>query len=30
MLLYAQRKWVKDWVLYPSGNWYFARVQKAL
>jgi peptide/nickel transport system substrate-binding protein len=30
MLFYAQRKWVKGWVLYPSGNWYFFQVQKAL
>ncbi len=30
MLFYAQRKWVKGWVLYPSGNWYFYGVQKAL
>ncbi|MDR7522425.1 MAG: ABC transporter substrate-binding protein [Armatimonadota bacterium] len=30
MLFYAQRKWVKGWVLYPSGNWYFFPVQKAL
>jgi len=29
MLFYAQRKWVKGWVLYPSGNWYFYPVQKA-
>jgi peptide/nickel transport system substrate-binding protein len=30
LLLYAQRKWVKGWVLYPSGNWYFYPVQKSL
>ncbi len=30
MLFYAQRKWVKGWVLYPSGNWYFFPVQKSL
>lgn len=30
LLFYAQRKWVKGWVLYPSGNWYFYSVQKNL
>jgi ABC-type transport system substrate-binding protein len=30
LLFYAQRKWVKGWVLYPSGNWYFYPVQKTL
>ena len=30
LLMYAQRSWVKGWVLYPSGNWYFARVEKRL
>lgn len=30
LLFYAQRKWVKGWVLYPSGNWYFFPVQKSL
>jgi ABC-type transport system substrate-binding protein len=30
LLLYAQRKWVKGWVLFPSGNWYFYPVQKSL
>ena len=30
LLFYAQRKWVKGWVLYPSGNWYFYPVQKSL
>ncbi len=30
LLLYAQRSWVKGWVLYPSGNWYFERVEKRL
>lgn len=30
MLFYAQRKWVKGWVLFPSGNWYFYAVQKSL
>ncbi|MDR7417280.1 MAG: ABC transporter substrate-binding protein [Armatimonadota bacterium] len=30
LLLYAQRKWVKGWVLFPSSNWYFYPVQKSL
>jgi peptide/nickel transport system substrate-binding protein len=28
LLLYAHRAWVKGWVLYPSGNWYFYPVEK--
>ncbi len=28
LLMYAQRAWVKGWVLYPSGNWYFGQVEK--
>ncbi len=28
LLMYAQRSWVKGWILYPSGNWYFAPVEK--
>jgi peptide/nickel transport system substrate-binding protein len=28
LLMYAERSWVKGWVLYPSGNWYFAQVEK--
>jgi peptide/nickel transport system substrate-binding protein len=30
LLMYAQRSWVKGWVLYPSGNWYFGQVEKRL
>ncbi len=30
LLMYAQRTWVKGWVLYPSGNWYFGQVEKRL
>ncbi|MEW6047947.1 MAG: ABC transporter substrate-binding protein [Bacillota bacterium] len=26
---YVLRKWVKDWVLYPSGQWFFSTVYKA-
>jgi peptide/nickel transport system substrate-binding protein len=28
LLMYAHRAWVKGWVLYPSGNWYFYPVEK--
>ncbi len=28
LLMYAHRAWVKGWVLYPSGNWYFFPVEK--
>jgi peptide/nickel transport system substrate-binding protein len=30
LLLFAQRKWVKGWVLFPSSNWYFYPVSKSL
>ncbi|HYM69990.1 MAG TPA: ABC transporter substrate-binding protein [bacterium] len=28
LLMYAHRSWVKGWVLFPSGNWYFYPVEK--
>jgi len=28
LLMYAHRAWVKGWVLFPSGNWYFYPVEK--
>ncbi|MBC7098838.1 ABC transporter substrate-binding protein [Candidatus Bipolaricaulota bacterium] len=28
LMFYAQRDWVQDWVLYPSGDWYFYPVWK--
>jgi peptide/nickel transport system substrate-binding protein len=30
LLLFAQRRWVKGWVLFPSSNWYFYPVSKSL
>ena len=29
IIFYVQRDWVKGWVLYPAGRWYFQPVHKS-